>query len=116
MPQQYPISALGPMRSGGLLAYLMSSNVMGEFVGPAVVSIDGGELSSNVVPLALGVPGHADLRVMEEGHDDKPRGEHPAGHGVVRDDCIEPVRTEVPPQHRQGRRAARNGAHTSRNM
>lgn len=51
---------------------LMCSDVVCELVGPTVVSIDRGELSDDITPVAIGIPGYPSVHMMQEGHHDKP--------------------------------------------
>jgi hypothetical protein len=62
---------------------LMSANAMNDFVAPAVVAVHRTELSSNIVPHAVRVPGYILLRVMQEGDDDAVRGKDEVRYHVV---------------------------------
>ena len=62
---------------------LVRADVVRQLVCPAVVAVNGRQLTADVRPGAVAVPQHAGVHVVEERDDDEPRGEHHERRDVV---------------------------------
>jgi len=63
---------------------LVRANVVDDVVERPVRAVNGGQVSTDIVPLAVSIPGNIVVIVVEEGSDDQPRSKHKERHHVVR--------------------------------